>query len=132
MPVDRMAQWIKKHGETKAVKDWLAANPPPADFTGTPQEYAYAEMPDDAPVDDPLEPDLEEMPEGAPVTRREHDELRDQVARVAKKFNRALKNSQRQPDTPPSPAPAPEPSPAPVARTRGGVAAILDPLRRRG
>lgn len=130
MPVEkREAAWIKKHGEKKSVKDWLVANPPPAEFQGTPQQWAFLEM-EEEPIDDPLEPDFEEFPEGKPVTRREHDELRLQVARVAKGFNRAIKKRREVPPPAPPPSPGPEViPPAPVKRT--GLAAILAPLERR-
>ena len=134
MAVDRQAKWIAKYGESKAVKKWLADNPPPADFAGTPQEYAYQEMPDD-PIDDPIEPSDDDQPLDARyVSRQEHDALRDQVARTVKGFNRALKRSRERsreganpPATPPASEP-PTPTPEAPARPRRGVGSLLSPL----
>ena len=133
MPADRMAQWIKRYGDTKAVKDWLKKNPPPAGFEGPPEAWAYQEMPDD-PIDDPIEPGDEDQPLDA-VSRQEHDALRDQVARITKRFNSALKRSrERSPGepVPPNPSPSPEspaPAPRPTPKVRRGVGSLLSPLR---
>jgi hypothetical protein len=131
MPVDRKAKWIEKYGDTAACRKWLEDNPPPAGWTGTPQEYAFEE----GPIDFPLEvPDGEEPPIDPPapeaaVTRREHDALREQVARVAKGFNRAIKKKRAAAEEfPPAPRP-PVADTAPVAPR--GLAAILAPLKRR-
>lgn len=129
MPIDRETKWIEKFGGTKHVKDWIAANPPPADWTKTPQRWAYSEMPDD-PEPDELSLPNEMDEQNAPVTRREVDELRAQVARVAKGFNRAIKkNRERTPDPPPTPLPGPPSDEGPKKLT--GLAAILEPLKRR-
>lgn len=122
--------WIEKYKDNTACKKWLEDNPPPEGWHGTPMEYAFEEGPIDFPLD---VPDGEEgpidPPEPMPVTRREHDELREQVARVAKGFNRAIKRKRAQVEpNPPAPAPVLE---APPAAPRRGLAAILEPLKRR-
>ncbi len=124
---DAKARWIKKHGEKKSVKEWLEAHPPPADFEGTPQDYAFAEM-EEEPIDDPIEPDYDEFPqEGKFVTRAEHDALRAQVASSTRKVRNAIKRARRS-DPPPPPPPTLGP-PSPKRAT--GLAAILAPLARR-
>lgn len=128
MPADRKSAWIKKHGQSKAVKDWLVANPPPAEFEGTPQEWAYTEMADEPESDD--EPLLPEDDEGRPISRKEHDELRGQVATMAKRFRNAIKRTRNAPPGVENPQTLSSPPSGPKALA--GVAGILAPLKRRG
>lgn len=37
--------WTEKYGTHARVVEWLKNNPPPADWEGTREEYAYLEMP---------------------------------------------------------------------------------------
>lgn len=124
MAADKEARWIKRFGEHKTVKAWLVANPPPENWEGKPEAWAYQEMTED-PIDEPLVPDDDDELH-APVTRKEHDELREQVRNATRGFNRAIKKRREVPPPPPAPPPAP-----PVARKPGGLAAILAPLKRR-
>lgn len=128
--------WIAKYENNKACQQWLVDHPPPEGWHGTPMEYAFDEGPIDFPLDvpdgeeEPITPP-EPLPAAAdsPVTRREHDALREQVARVAKGFNRAIKKKRAQvTELPPAP---PAPVPAPAAAPRRGLAAILEPLKRK-
>ena len=41
----RRAAWIRKHRTDPAVRAWLEKHPPPAEWTGTPLEWAYEERP---------------------------------------------------------------------------------------
>ena len=125
MAADAKARWIKKHGEKKSVKEWLEAHPPPPEFEGSPLDYAFAEM-EEEPIDDPIEPDFEEFPEGKYVTRAEHDALRAQVASSTRKVRNAIKKARRSEPPPPPPLP-----PTPSPKRANGLAAILAPLARR-
>ena len=40
-----MKGWVEKYGQDPRVLAWLKNNPPPAQWQGTPEEYAYTEMP---------------------------------------------------------------------------------------
>jgi hypothetical protein len=128
MPADRKASWIKKHGQSKAVKEWLVKNPPPADFTGTPQEWAFGEMEDEPESDE--EPLLPADDDGTPITQKQHDELRSQVAKMANRFRNAIRKTRTAPpgvDEPPAP---PAPTTGPKKLT--GVAGLLAPLKKKG
>ncbi len=41
----RMRAWIAEHGKDPRLLEWLRDNPLPAEWRGTPEEYAYTEMP---------------------------------------------------------------------------------------
>lgn len=125
--MSRKNNWIEKYGKAWAFKQWLKENPPPPDWKGTPEEWAYEE----GPIDFPLEP--EEEPEEIPVpvpsasvSREEFDALRERVTKVSKGFNKAIKKNR---ETVPDPAPPPVP-PTPSSK-KNGLASILAPLARR-
>ena len=41
---DKMAAWVRQYGHHPSVKNWLKKNPPPPNWQGTPEEWAYTEM----------------------------------------------------------------------------------------
>ena len=41
----RRAEWCKAHARSRKVRAWLARNPPPKEWRGSPMEWAYTEMP---------------------------------------------------------------------------------------
>ena len=41
---EKEREWIRRYGDDPRVVRWLAANPPPLDWTGTPEQWAYLEM----------------------------------------------------------------------------------------
>lgn len=38
-------KWVEQYGQHPNVQKWLRENPPPADWEGPREAYAYAEMP---------------------------------------------------------------------------------------
>lgn len=42
---ESMRGWIERHRDDPAVAAWLKKNPPPAQWQGTPMEWAFTEMP---------------------------------------------------------------------------------------
>lgn len=42
---ERRRAWCERYGKLPAVQKWLRENPPPAEWRGSPVEYAYLEMP---------------------------------------------------------------------------------------
>lgn len=42
---ERMDAWCERAKTDPEVRVWLKRNPPPADWSGTPEEWAYTEMP---------------------------------------------------------------------------------------
>jgi len=42
---DKARDWIKRNRYHPQVLDWLRRNPPHAEWTGTPLEWAHTEMP---------------------------------------------------------------------------------------
>jgi hypothetical protein len=41
----QMNAWIRRYGRHPRVMRWLRHNPPPPGWRGSPEEYAYTEMP---------------------------------------------------------------------------------------
>lgn len=41
----RMAEWIRKYGHHPSVQLWIKKNPPPPEWRGTAEHWAYTEMP---------------------------------------------------------------------------------------
>lgn len=40
-----MRNWIREYQNNPGVIRWLSENPPPAEWQGTPMEWAFEEMP---------------------------------------------------------------------------------------
>jgi hypothetical protein len=41
----KMAEWCERHKDTEYVLNWIKANPVPANWQGSPMEWAFTEMP---------------------------------------------------------------------------------------
>lgn len=41
----KMTTWIEEYDDDPKVKQWLEDNPPSDEWKGTPEEWAYTEMP---------------------------------------------------------------------------------------
>lgn len=90
-------RWIEKYGKHPKTVAFLAANPPPEGWEGTPEEYAYTEMP------------------APPAWLADMgDELRVRVARAVKHVRKGIERSRIEPRPEPAPTPTPGPTPAPV------------------
>ena len=42
----RERRWIKQHRSDPAVRAWLRDHPPPAEWEGSPMQWAFTERPD--------------------------------------------------------------------------------------
>lgn len=43
--LEHRREWIENYGQRPSVQRWIKDNPPPKQFEGTPEEWAYLEMP---------------------------------------------------------------------------------------
>jgi len=43
--LQRQREWIERYGKRESVQNWIRDNPPPKQFQGSGEEWAYLEMP---------------------------------------------------------------------------------------
>ena len=120
-----MEDWIEKYGKAPKTIAWLENNPPPEGWEGSPEEYAYEEMP----------PSRLELNEST-------DELRVRVGNAVKRVRKGMERSKARvpiadaagPVTPGEVTPGEVPAPAPGVRrghVEGFAQSILDVCKKK-